>query len=67
MSSILENTALTKRNRRTSAGDRYRCQFLEPIANPCRILLEEAEALGLNLDDVIAVLRGQAALSNNSN
>lgn len=67
MSSLLEVIELTKRFRRASVGERRRRPLPEPIALPCRVLLDEADALGLGLDDVIDALRRHAARSNNSN
>ena len=67
MSSILEIIELTKRYRRASAGDVRRRRLPDPITDPCRALLEEAAALGLELDDVLDALRRSAASQNNSN
>lgn len=67
MSSILEIIELTKRYRNASAHDRLRRQLPEPIADSCLALLEEAEALGLELDEVINAIRQQATQTNLSN
>ena len=66
MSSILEIIELTKRLRQASAGDQRRRMLPDPISIPCHVLLDEAEALGLEFDDVIDAVRRQAAHSHNS-
>lgn len=67
MSSILEIIELTKRFRQASAGDQRRRRLPDPISTPCRVLLDEAEALGLELDDVLDAIRRQASILQNSN
>ena len=66
MSSILDVIELTKRFRQASAADQRRRRLPDPIARPCRRLLEEAAALGLGLDDVLDAVRRCATTRNHS-
>ena len=67
MSSILETIEPTNRTRHATSGDSPHRGLPELISDPCQALLAEAEALGLDLDDVLAAVRNCAASRNNSN
>lgn len=66
MSSILDAIELTKRARAASKRDRRRRQLPNPIVSSCQTLLDEANELGLELDDVIDALRQSASRSQSS-
>ena len=61
MPSILEAIEVTKRARQASRQVRQRRRAQESLSPACRELLEEAAALDLQLDDIIAALRHQAS------
>ena len=57
MSNVLNAIKLTQRIRRAEAKERRHQPLPAEVASQCRDLLKDAEALGLNLHDVIDALR----------